>query len=121
MDLGDSRGGFALWAEIDLHPTAILRASAFLYRPPVLFLSVRMSGGRARSYRLVPGIAAAGFLLSPVIEEDDAFVRFASQGRSALPRDEVQAITIASPESDDVTWAYGREYTIRLSLLDLGS
>lgn len=117
--IGEHRSGSATWAEIDVRPTPMLRAWSVLDRPPVLVLSVLLASGERRAYRLVPGIARAGILLSPVIEEDAEFARFAADGRGALAAHEVDSISVASPESADIGWAYGAEFEIRLFALEL--
>jgi hypothetical protein len=97
----------------------LLRAWSLLDRPPILVLTVLLASGQPRSYRLVPGIARAGFLISPVIEEDDEFVRLASGRRATLAPHEVEAISVASSDSNDPSWAYGPEYEVRFFALDI--
>jgi hypothetical protein len=116
--IGD-RSGSATWAEIEVRPTMLLRAWSLLDRPPILVLTVLLASGQPRSYRLVPGIARAGFLISPVIEEDDEFVRLASGRRATLAPHEVEAISVASSDSNDPSWAYGPEYEVRFFALDI--
>lgn len=45
------------------------RARAALYRPPFLVLNVRLGDGTERQFRLIEGIARAGFLLSPLVQD----------------------------------------------------
>jgi len=47
-----------------------------LYKPAVLGLIVQLSDGSAHTFRLIPGVASAGFLISPVIPNNAAFAVF---------------------------------------------
>ena len=75
-----------LWAELDLRLNLAGRALSALFRPPLLTLAVRLDDGSERRFRLVPAQAAAGFLLSPLVDnasdyEDLAANRPAGAGR----------------------------------------
>jgi hypothetical protein len=49
-----------------------------LYRPPRVSLTVFTRSGRAYGGRLLPAIAGAGFLLSPLVENRQSFSALAS-------------------------------------------
>ena len=66
-------GNDLLWAEIDLEPTLIGRGLAMLYKPPLVTIVVEIPGRPPRRFRLVPDLARAGFLLSPLVETRDAW------------------------------------------------
>ena len=53
---------------VTLSPNVLGHLAAFLFRPPILHLTVRLANGNEQEYRLVEGIARSGFLLSPLIE-----------------------------------------------------
>ncbi|MBT2747927.1 MULTISPECIES: hypothetical protein [unclassified Lysobacter] len=63
-----SRPGQALALSIDIEPTAWGRAAGTLHRSPRLYIDLELGDGTQRSYRIVPGAARAGFLLSPLVE-----------------------------------------------------
>jgi hypothetical protein len=63
-----SRPGQALALSIDIEPTAWGRAAGALHRSPRLYIDLELGDGTQRIYRIVPGAARAGFLLSPLIE-----------------------------------------------------
>src|SRR5262249_24518179 len=64
-----------------------------LFRPPPLALDLVTDDGRAYSYRLVPALAGAGFLLDPLVR-DDRDVADLYAGRP-LPR--VRAFRVRGP------------------------
>ncbi|WP_237477227.1 hypothetical protein [Lichenibacterium dinghuense] len=59
----------AVLAAVDVRPTLLGRLAAFLFKPPALTMAVRFADGHAASYRFVSGIGAAGFVLSPLVDD----------------------------------------------------
>jgi hypothetical protein len=45
-----------------------------LYRNPLLYLNMHLNDGSVKQYRLIPGMTANEFLLSPLLEDHDDFV-----------------------------------------------
>ncbi len=76
----------AAFATVDLRPTPLGRALSFLYRMPILTLSVDFADGHQRAYRFIPGIAAAGFVLSPTVDNASEFVEMAGGVRPPAVR-----------------------------------
>jgi len=60
-----------VWVSIDVHRTVLGRLEELAFRPAVLLLEARLAGGRRVHHRLVPGVAADGFLLSPYLADRD--------------------------------------------------
>ncbi len=71
-----------LWASVDVRFNSIGRLAGSLLKLPAIKLLID-NGTVVRDYRLMPGTAAAGFLLSPVIERPADF--------TLLYRGEIQA------------------------------
>ena len=64
------------WCRIEIKPSTLGELASVLYRLPELELRVVLPGPSAeRRFRLLPGSAEAGFLLSPLIEDRDDLVR----------------------------------------------
>ncbi|MGO1071240.1 hypothetical protein [Lysobacter sp. CA199] len=61
--------GDGVEVRFSLQPTLWSRLASATLRAPRLFLDVESTDGQTRTYRLVPGAAEAGFLLSPAIED----------------------------------------------------
>ena len=75
-----------LWLKVLVRPTRMGRLAALVFRPPVLRLTIESSNRNTRTFRLVPGIAEAGFLLSPLTTENSEFARLlAGDTDSTLP------------------------------------
>ena len=62
-----------LYAEIDARPSLLGKFALFAYKTRPLQLTLIMADGRLRAYRLVAGMARAGFLLSPLVENTQEF------------------------------------------------
>ncbi len=72
-----------IWAHIDLQQTLAGRLLTALTKAPIVNLEATFRDGRVRQYRILPAAAAAGFLLSPVVENRFDFL--------ALQRPEIRA------------------------------
>ncbi|MBC8126646.1 MAG: hypothetical protein H8M99_05810 [Gloeobacteraceae cyanobacterium ES-bin-144] len=69
----------AIWIQIDLPLTVRGKLLQQIYKPATLVLLVRLSDGGTHSFRLVPGEASTGFLVSPIIPNNEAFALFQSK------------------------------------------
>lgn len=69
-----------IWTRIDVQPTFFGRVVALLIKPPPLYLDVTTRDGVEREYRFMPRVAGAGFLLSPVVGDRDAFAALTADG-----------------------------------------
>jgi hypothetical protein len=64
-----------------------------LYHPPLLSLRVTTADGRRHTFRLVPGMSAAGFLLNPLLRSDEDVAKL-YRGQ-ALPRVRSFSVNVA--------------------------
>jgi hypothetical protein len=86
----------ALWAELDLPLTSKGRLLKQLYKPKILILVIQLADGNTHTFRLIPDVASAGFLISPVIPNNAAFAVFQNQaGDSRLSQLRPRAIAIS--------------------------
>jgi hypothetical protein len=68
----------ALWLEADPRLTNVGRLKSLLYKPPTLLLTTEDTQGTTRTSRPIPGIARAGFIVHPLLDDWNdlaAFVR----------------------------------------------
>jgi glycosyltransferase involved in cell wall biosynthesis len=68
--------GTPLYAQLDVKPTLAHKAASLLYKSRPLYVTVKLADGRVISRRLVPGMARAGFILSPCLMAPDEFGPF---------------------------------------------
>jgi hypothetical protein len=74
-------GSAPLWATIQVRPTLLGRLVSLLYKLPPLSMRLTYPDRSDATYRFVPGIASAGFLLSPTVARAEDFVALASPQR----------------------------------------
>ncbi len=84
-----------IWAEIEINKSLAGKVISTLYKPPQISLAITLVNGRTYNFRLIPGIARAGFLVSPFIGDTKAFAQLAAGNSSgALAELEVTALAV---------------------------
>jgi hypothetical protein len=120
VKLPSTAAGRAVWATIDLRPTWRGRAAAVIFKPPTVAMAVRQSGGRTRSYRVLPDLLRAGFILSPVIAGPaDILNLIERSGSASLHEKRVEAIAIGGMGSSGIGWAYDADFDVKLWTLEI--
>ncbi len=101
-----------LWATLDVRPNLAGRILSALFRPPPLRLAVRLDDGSERRFRLVPALAADGFLLSPLVDNASDYEAL-SAGRPAGPGRRVAALAVEATPSARLFYAPAIAVTLR--------
>lgn len=104
------------WATMDVRPNLAGRLLSALFRPPVLMLAVRLDDGSERRFRLVPAMAAAGFLLSPLVDNASDYEALAAGRRAGAAR-RVTGFSVEASRAG--RWFYAPEIAVTLRSLDL--
>jgi hypothetical protein len=113
--------GEPIWATVELRPTWRGRLRSMLYKPPTVALRVETRNGGRRTYRFLPDLAAAGFLISPEIGRVDDFAKLTRPDAARLLAGRrVLAITLEGMNEARLDRAYRASYRLRLWRLDLG-
>jgi hypothetical protein len=73
-----------VWVAMDIRPTLAGKLLSTIFKAPALTLRVRYEDGETADYRLIAGMAGAGFLLSPTVSDAKGFVALGSRHREAL-------------------------------------
>jgi hypothetical protein len=108
-----------IWARIDMRPTALGRLTLSLYKLPVLHINVKMKNGGTQTFRFLPGMARAGFLLSPLIQNKKEFAELAStHWKQGLLKNSVEMVSISAEPQDAPQLFYRRECRLTLSTLN---
>jgi hypothetical protein len=108
-----------LFAEFDIKSTFLGSIVTGLYQPDPLTIYLTLTDGSKRTFRIIPGMAKPGFILSPLVENIDEFVLlFNDPGR--LKNKAIKSIRIANDgegfRSKFKSWQ--TEYTLHLSKFD---
>ena len=107
-----------VWVEIEIKKSLAGTVVSTLYKPPVLMLTVSLQDHTQRRFRLVPGMAGGGFLLSPMIADNRSFAALASIGRRDLAGLEVVSMTISADTGSGSTRCYQSPMPVRFYRLD---
>lgn len=108
-----------LWAEIEVDPTPIGSLISALFKPPELLLETTHADGKSHAHRFVPGIARAGFVLSPFVKDCTSFATLQSSNWPAeLKLDAVTAFSIAPTDGAHQVASYRNTIHVRLYQLD---
>jgi hypothetical protein len=79
-----------LWATIDVKPNARHALAETFYRPHELWMSVELTSGEVKAYRLIPDILRGGFLLSPAVESAQDFAALYAKPDSVIRSKRIQ-------------------------------
>ena len=104
------------WVDLQFHPTLPGRVASALFKLPLLWMDVTTADGRTRSFRLVAGMASAGFLLSPVVASARDFVALRSTATDALAAQRVTSVTV---RQDGSAGLWGDRFDLRFAALRL--
>jgi hypothetical protein len=108
-----------IWVRIDIRRSLYGNVVAMLYRPPRVALNIVTRSGRTYSGRLLPAVARAGFLLSPVVENRESFFALASTNwQHELADLEVTSARITTDGGRGVTSQYKSPVRVRFYRLD---
>jgi hypothetical protein len=106
-----------LFAEIEIFPTLLGRLAKILFKLPELTISVTLNDGSRRDFRFVPGMAKAGFLISPLVLNTTDFVFLSAPDIGYLDRNVVRTIKISSVSKVSGLW--NDVYLMKLNKLEL--
>jgi hypothetical protein len=110
-----------IWAEMDIAPSTIGLIQKALLRPAALNLFVRQSDNSVAPYHMIRLIGAAGFLLSPVIDNAADFVsleKFTQGDIASLSDHRVVEIKL-EPVGAMNRFYYQKNWTLRLFSLSV--
>ena len=101
-----------LFANFDLQPTLLGRLRAVLFKPVPLHLTVMLHDGTKQTYKLVSGMAKAGFLLTPLVRNSTDFAYL--YGNHERLRDQDVVSFVVAPD-DGGAYAWNVHYGMSLS------
>ena len=104
-----------IWAEINIQRTFLGKLIHMAYKSPYVLISTHTTDNTDHTYQLVPELGAAGFLLSPLVENTLSFAQI--QRRGIPSRGAVKSVKISSPDAPPHFWS--RDITLRLFELSL--
>ncbi|MCL2829955.1 MAG: hypothetical protein FWD77_04355 [Betaproteobacteria bacterium] len=106
----------ALFARIRIEPSLAGKAARLLFKNSPLFIEILLDDGSKRTYRFIPGMAEAGFILSPLLETAHDPFLLLTQPRGVLDAKKLRTMRIFAGEND---FLWRKEYEIEFQLLEL--
>ena len=92
----------ALWLEAKAVPTVLGRLRALAYKEALLYFSTTDDQGRRSGWRLVPRVAAAGFILVPTLSDgSDLAALMHGEARSS-----VRSFHLDAPAGEEEFWSH---------------
>jgi hypothetical protein len=104
-----------VWVSLELRKTAFGKLVDLLYRLPPIMIDVELDDGATRAFRLVPEMARAGFLLSPLIESSERFSRLFDSAASSSTSGRVSQFEVRT--EPPFQWVYDGTIEVRFSTL----
>ncbi len=107
-----------VWAKMQFHPTLLGRIASALFKLPLLRMDVTTVGGQTTKFRIVPGMASAGFLLSPTVTSARDFVALRSTVADVLAGQRVTSIKL---HEDGELGLWGESFDVQFAALRIPS
>jgi hypothetical protein len=107
-----------VWAEIEIKKTVAGELLSLFYKPTVLMADVELADHSEKRRRMVPGIARAGFLLSPYVSSNESFLALAKGDEAGLAGKALVAMTLFESGRAGWPFCYQPQIKIRYYRLD---
>lgn len=106
ISVPDSKG--LIFVEIDVKPTLLGRLMNILFKTSELHIKIFLEKGESKDYRIIPGMAKSGFILSPLVENTKDFETLIS--KQNLDRlSQVKTFTIAPVTQ---FWEWNQKFSV---------
>jgi hypothetical protein len=102
----------ALWATIIAKPTLLGRLVSTLLRPPPIDIALSLPGGQTVTRRFIPGMAEAGFLIAPVVQDSRQWLNLAIPGSPIYEDQRPVAFSLSVQPGGEGLWR--AEYSLEL-------
>ena len=101
-----------VYAKLIIKPTLLGRIKNVLYKSNLIHLDLEMIDGTKKPFRLVPGMAENGIMISPLVETTQEFNALYSRN-SSLDKKRVKSFAVL--QSSGLTSDWDNEYTVAFS------
>jgi len=106
-----------IFAKIEVRPNLLGRIMNLIYKNSQLRIYVHLNNGQTKSYRIVPGMAEAGFVLSPLVENTSDFKQLIFD-RDLTSLNRVKSFSVAPIEQ---AWQWENSVRVNLKEVNLNS
>ena len=102
-----------VWAEIEIKETLAGHLCSFFYKPTVLTAGIELADHTEKTVRIIPGMARAGFLVSPYIADNASFLALAEGDQAVLSSQAVASLTFHESGGFGPAFCYQPQIKIR--------
>jgi hypothetical protein len=106
-----------LFAQIGIDPTFLGKLRSALFKPPELFITMRLRDGQQVNCRVISTMMNSDFLITPLVKNTEEFAMLAAGGNKYLTGKEVKSIVITADDIHGLFWK--KSYSLKLAKLNL--
>lgn len=92
-----------IFVQMDIKPSLLGRLAGLLFRTDRLQLTVKLQGGESKTFRLVSGMSRAGFILSPLVENNNEFLMLYGDN-ALLDQKRIESISLGTSSGKTLLW-----------------
>jgi hypothetical protein len=107
-----------IWAEMEIPKTRAGKLLSVFYKPAILVANVKLADGTSHVCHIIPGMASAGFLLSPFVSNNGTFLALAEGDKASLAPRAVVSMTLFEKGMSTPSFCYQPEIKIRFYRLE---
>lgn len=102
-----------IYVEVHENPSTLGKLISLIYKAPPLTLRVTRHNGETSSYRVNANMMQTGFFLSPLVVDNDGFVRLFDPSRTLRDDDLVKSIALMPLRGQTVSWSKTYDITFK--------
>lgn len=110
-----------IYVNIDIQKSFFGKIINTLFKTPILWIELTFENGSKEKYRIIPGIASSGFILSPSIKSIGDFFNF-SVGNNDLNQNKVKSFKVINDSNfcykNDIGISFNKINTENFKILD---
>jgi len=103
-----------IFVKIEVKPTLLGRLMNILFKTSELRIQIFLENGKSNNYRIIPGMAKSGFILSPLVENTKDFETLISK-QSLDTLHQVKSFTIAPVNQ---FWQWNKEFQVEFKSIN---
>jgi hypothetical protein len=107
-----------VFAQIEIEPTLLGHLVNILFKPSQLQITLELSNGMSKQYRIISGMAKSGFIISPLIENTAEFGGL--YGKERFRNGKLVTSMVISP-ANGRTWLWKKTYTVTFGQIRTGA
>jgi hypothetical protein len=104
------------WVTLDIQPTLAGRLAEAAFRPPLLAITLSYANGKMDRFRLVSGLARAGFLLGPRVTTTQDMLWLLLPDRRGPDQ---RPVSLSVTGQSGTRWLWRKQFRLRMQAIDI--